>query len=230
MVKVFLLACFILLFVGQIQAIDIPIQILKASEIYRLEREKIKTYRVEQEIITKTTDRITSETHTEKRRQSGFFVSPNKYYFVIKEKNVNGVNQEVYGNFEKAERTKNDWLSKTGLVLFRFQVISDQDDLIKYSVTPKNKNSENSEMGEIWLDLKNSRIKKIIQKPTKLKKGIKSYRLELDFEDNFEFQEPTASTLEVVIQQDGIHKEIKVQAKFRSYEFNILVPSSLLKQ
>ncbi|MBE7413604.1 MAG: hypothetical protein L6Q54_06190 [Leptospiraceae bacterium] len=220
---------FLFLFNSILSTSEIPIPIIKAAEKYRSEREKLKTYQVEQEILTTTIVQNTSESQTEKRKQIGYFVSPNKYYFLIKEKKINGIEQEIYGNLEKTERQKNDWLSKNGMSLFRFQVISYHDNFIKYSVTPKQTKSHKNEKGEIWIRLKDYRIKKIISEPVLLGKEIQSYQLSLNFEDELEFQEPSQSILNVVLREKDTIKKIRIQADFRKYKFNTPIPSSITR-
>ena len=82
-------------------SIEVPELLQKSSKEYDRERRLIKNYKVFQEI----TSEIKSPTGStlEKRKQIGYFVAPDKFFFFTKEKLIN--NQLVNLSQNEVERT-----------------------------------------------------------------------------------------------------------------------------
>ncbi|MCE9499135.1 MAG: hypothetical protein K8R21_01255 [Leptospira sp.] len=211
-----------------VSAKELPFPIIKAGELFQAERSKVNNYAVRQEIKTEATDRSTGKTEIEKRRQKGFFRNPGKFVFIVEEKKINGIKQDVYGNLEKSSKVFIDWLSKEGLLQYSFLEMESNNEISKFRVTPPASKDKFSK-GELWIDKNTFKIKRVIQEPSVLKKGIKSQRLELFFEENYEFQEPSFSRLTATVRKDNSETEIKVEAEFSDYKFNIEFPPGLFK-
>jgi hypothetical protein len=116
-------------------SIEVPELIQKSSKEYDRERRLIKNYKVFQEI----TSEIKSSTGStlEKRKQIGYFVGPDKFFFFTKEKLIN--NQLVNVSQNEVERTTKkeiDWLSSEGLKKYQFSLLEEGQNYFHLYVCP----------------------------------------------------------------------------------------------
>ncbi|MCX7998300.1 MAG: hypothetical protein N3A69_05025, partial [Leptospiraceae bacterium] len=110
LVKIFLF----LLFTQNLLYAAPPEIIEKAASIYQKERRELKNYKVRHLVVSKI--QSSSQVFLEKRVQVGYFIAPDRFLFIIKEKWVNG---ELISNskeeIEKSTKRELDWLSPQGL-------------------------------------------------------------------------------------------------------------------
>jgi len=197
---------------------EIPEQIKKSALIYQKERNQIKNYRVSQD-ITSITRSMGYET-IEKRKQVGYFVSPNRYFFFTKERNVNNSPLPVNdSNPEKSIKKDIEWLSTDGIKRFDFTLIQEGVSYLHYSVSPKQNSTDTR--GEIWINKDTGKIIRMNKEPHTLKDGMEVFKTELYFDVNFSYQEPSFTRLHATFYENGKKVETKVEVLFYDYQFNV---------
>lgn len=198
----------------------------RAAELFQKEKIQIKNFKVNQEVSSKIKE--TSGTVIENRLQSGFFKSPEEYIFIVKEIEINGMKQFLAKPMiERIFKSEVDWLSKEGISSHSFQTISSDSGIVKYLVNPQ-KIQPGYYRGQLWLNPKNAKILKILKEPIIKKREMMKYSLELVFDTNYTYQEPSHTLLSAIYQIENRITEVKVEAKFQDYKFNI-DPSELPK-
>jgi len=197
---------------------EIPEQIKKSALIYQKERNQIKNYRVSQD-ITSITRSMGYET-IEKRKQIGYFVSPNRYFFFTKERIINNSPLPVNDSSpEKSLKKDIEWLSVDGTKRFDFTLIQEGGSYLHYSVIPKQNTNESK--GEIWINKETGKIIRMIKEPRTLKEGLEVFKTELYFDVNFSYQEPSFTRLHATFYENGKKVETKVEVLFYDYQFNV---------
>jgi hypothetical protein len=198
---------------------EIPALVQKAANLYNSERKLIQNYRVVQN-ITSELKNSTSVT-IEKRNQVGFFISPNQFVFVIKEKTINGKQIPITGkNTEKSQKNDLNWLSDSTISMYQFEELGKNGNISKFFVKPKAYFPDSYE-GELWIHEKTHKIIRIIKEPTVKPKGTIKYRTEIFFETNLPYQEPSYTKLNAILETpDGQKMEARVEAIFTNYLFN----------
>lgn len=190
----------------------------KAAELFQKEKKDIKSFKVEQEVISKIKE--SSSSVTEKRIQVGYYKYPDEYIFICKEIELNGIKQILAKPLiEKTSKSEVDWLSVEGLKSYSFQSFYSDSKMIKFLVSP-NKIQTGYYRGQLWLDLKTARILKIFKEPIIKKKEIISYSIELNFEKDFGYQVPSRTFLSSIYNINGKTTEVQVEAAFKNYLFN----------
>lgn len=197
-----------------------PEIIEKAASIYQKERRELKNYKVRHLVVSKI--QSSSQVFLEKRVQVGYFIAPDRFLFIIKEKWVNG---ELVSNskedVEKSSKRELDWLSPQGLKEYQFTYIDGNETVAKYKVSTAKKHRDYYS-GEIWLDPITYKIIKIIKQPTELPQGYEKFQTELYFDQSLPFQEPYLSKLEAIFYNEKMEKTFAyVDASFSNYEFNV---------
>ncbi len=197
---------------------EIPEQIKKSALIYQKERNLIKNYRVSQD-ITSITRSMGYET-IEKRKQIGYFVSPNRYFFFTKERIINNSPLPVNDSSpEKSLKKDIEWLSVDGIKRFDFTLIQEGGSYLHYSVIPKQTTGESK--GEIWINKETGKIIRMVKEPRTLKEGLEAFKTELYFDVNFSYQEPSFTRLLATFYENGKKVETKVEVLFYDYQFNV---------
>ncbi len=192
----------------------------KASQLYQREKRELKNYKVKHLIVSKI--QSPSQTLIEKRIQIGYFVAPNKFLFLIKEKWINGEPIALQKEeIEKSTKRDIDWLSAKGLKDYTFKFIDGNETITKYKVIA-NKKGRDYYNGELWIDPVTYKILKIIKEPTELPSGYEKFQTELYFDSSLPYQEPYLSKLEAVFYNEKMEKtHAYVDASFSNYEFNL---------
>ncbi len=197
---------------------EIPEQIKKSALIYQKDRNQIKNYRVSQD-ITSITRSMGYET-IEKRKQIGYFVSPNRYFFFTKERIINNSPLPVNDSSpEKSLKKDIEWLSVDGIKRFDFTLIQEGGSYLHYSVIPKQNTNESK--GEIWINKETGKIIRMLKEPRTLKEGLEVFKTELYFDVNFSYQEPSFTRLNATFYENGKKVETKVEVLFYDYQFNV---------
>ena len=197
---------------------EIPEQIKKSAQIYQKERNQIKNYRVSQD-ITSITRSMGYET-IEKRKQIGYFVTPNRYFFFTKERIINNSPLPVNDSSpEKSLKKDIEWLSVDGIKRFDFTLIQEGGSYLHYSVIPKQNTNESK--GEIWINKETGKIIRMLKEPRTLKEGLEVFKTELYFDVNFSYQEPSFTRLNATFYENGKKVETKVEVLFYDYQFNV---------
>lgn len=193
--------------------------ITKAAERYQKEKRELKNYRVKQEVTSKLKEPTGSV--IEKRIQVGYFRSPEEFIFICKEIEINGMKQILNKPLiERASKTEWEWISKEGLQLHNFQILSTDSKLVKYMVSPK-KIETGFFRGQIWIQPDTGKIIKIIKEPIIKKKEMMQYFIELSFEKDYLFQVPSKTILKAIYQVNNRTTEVEVEARLQDYQFNI---------
>lgn len=214
------LLVFSVLFTNSLLYATIPEIVEKAAQLYQKERKELKNYKVKHLVVSKI--QSPSQTLVEKRVQIGYFVAPDKFLFIIKEKWINGEpvllqKEEV----EKSSKREIDWLSIKGLREYQFKFVDGNETVAKYKVT-SNKKGRDYYNGEIWIDPVTYKILKIIKEPSELPNGYEKFQTELYFDSSLPYQEPYLSKLEAIFYNEKMEKTYAyVDASFSNYEFNV---------
>jgi hypothetical protein len=197
-----------------------PDTVLYAAQIYQAERSKLQNYKVRHIVVSKLES--SSETYIEKRIQTGYFISPDKFFFLIKEKWINHQPVKVKKDeVEKSTKREIEWLSKRGIKEYKFSYIGGNEQVAKFKVQSPHINRDWYN-GEIWIHPSQYKILKIIREPSLLPVGYEKYTTELHFDTDLPFQEPYLSKLEAIfINERGEKTYVLVDASFTEYEFNI---------
>lgn len=200
-------------------SIEVPELLQKSSKEYDRERRLIKNYKVFQEI----TSEIKSPTVStiEKRKQIGYFVAPDKFFFFTKEKLIN--NQLVNVSQNEVERTTKkeiDWLSSEGLKKYQFSLLEEGQNYFHLYVLPHEKFPD-AMKGEIWIHKDTGKISRILKEPVNPKPGFESYKTEVFFDIPYLFQEPSFTRVQAVYFENAKRMEAKVEVLFSDYQFNV---------
>ena len=200
-------------------ASDIP-EIVRLSSInYEKERNEIKNYKVVQDIYSET--KSGNQVLVEKRKQIGYYISPDKFFFFVKEKSINNVQIQIKTNeMEKTTKKEIEWLSQKILSKYEFKVLEDGVSHVHYSVLPKLIFPE-ANKGEIWINKENGRIQRILKEPIKMPNGFESYKTDIFFDFNVKFQEPSFTRLQATYYENNRKIETKVEVLFSGYQFNV---------
>ncbi|HMV41571.1 MAG TPA: hypothetical protein PK079_17505 [Leptospiraceae bacterium] len=191
----------------------------RAADRFQKEKVELKNYRVKQEVASKIKE--TSGSVIEKRFQIGYFRSPDEFIFICRELEINGMKQFLNKPLiERTSKTEWDWLSKEGISLHSFQILSIESNAVKYLVSPK-KILTGFFRGQIWIQPDSGRILKIIKEPIIKKKEMMQYMIEVNFDKDYRFQMPSRTILRAVYQVGSRITEVEVDARFQDYEFNI---------
>jgi hypothetical protein len=163
--------------------IDVSDLIQKSSKEYDRERRLIKNYKVFQEI----TSEIKSPTGStqEKRKQIGYFVAPDKFFFFTKEKFIN--TQPIFVSQNEVERTTKkeiDWLSIEGVKKYQFSLLEEGQNYFHLYVLPREKFTD-AMKGEIWIHKDTGKISRILKEPVNPKPGFESYKTEVFLPRNY---------------------------------------------
>ena len=198
---------------------DIPNIIRLSSNTYEKERAEVKNYKVHQDIHSET--KSGNNTLTERRVQVGYFISPDKYFFFVKEKFINNVQIQIKTNeMEKSTKKEEEWLSSKNLGKYEFKVLEDGVSHIHFSVLPKNIFPD-ANRGEIWINKENGKIQRIIKEPVKVPNGFESYKTDIFFDFNAKYQEPSFTRLQAIYYENNRRVETKVEVLFSDYQFNL---------
>lgn len=200
-------------------AVDIPEIIKKGSIEYERERKLIKNYKVVQDIVSEL--KSGGILRTEKRKQVGYFVAPNRYFFFPKEKYINQVASPIAPNeVEKSTKKEIEWISSKGLERYDFKLLDEGNNHYHFSVSPRYDFPE-ATRGEIWVYKDSGKIIRFFKEPAKKKEGIELYRTEVYFDGFSRFQEPTFTRLQTIFAEKNQRVEAKVEVIFSEYEFNL---------
>lgn len=198
---------------------EIPELILKSSKQYDRERKQIKNYKVIQEITSEM--RSSSDVVVEKRKQVGYFVVPDKYFFFPKEKSINGRGIPTSPtDVEKTTKKEIEWLSAEGLRKYQFSLLEEGFQYHHFYVLPKEKFSD-AMKGEIWIQKETGKITRILKEPAFPKPGIEKFQTEVFFDIPFLFQEPSFTRVQAVYYENNKRIEAKVEVLFSEYQFNM---------
>ena len=198
---------------------ETPETVLKSSEIYERERKSLKNYRVFQEIRSEIKN--SEKSFLEKRKQYGYFLPPDRFLFFLKERNINGQNIPIKNQeYEKSSKKDIVWISKEGLEKHSFSFLEEDEYSIKFLVLPKVQ-FQGSHKGEIWIRKQNLKILRMIKEPTIKSGNIEEYKTEIFFDLDLPYQEPSFTKLRAIYFENGVRNEIRVEALFSGYEFNV---------
>jgi hypothetical protein len=199
-------------------SVEIPELILKSSKEYDRERKQIKNYKVLQEITSEMKTPL--GVNVEKRKQVGYFVIPDKYFFFTKEKTINGqLISASSSDVEKTTKKEIEWLSAEGLRKYQFSLIEEGFYYHHFYVLPKEKFSDATK-GEIWIQKESGKISRILKEPVSLKPGLEKFQTEIFFDIPFLFQEPSFTRVQAVYYENNKRIEAKVEVIFSEYQFN----------
>jgi hypothetical protein len=198
---------------------EIPEPLKLSSVLYEQQRKVLKNFKVHQEVRSEIIGE--SKNFLEKRKQIGYFISPDRYLFFIKSREINGEKIQIQSNeFEKNTKKDLVWISKEGLEKHKFSFLGEEQGILKFLVVPIVINSE-AQRGEIWIHKKNHKLYRIFKEPIKMPEGFESYSTEIFFDLDLIYQEPSFTKLKAVYLENGRRMEAKVEAIFYSYEFNL---------
>jgi hypothetical protein len=219
MIRTFFFGMFSLFFAINIYSVP-PETIQNAGILYKKEKSGIRNYRVKQLVLSKI--QSPSQTIIEKRFQVGYFLSPDKFLFLIKEKWING--QQIPLTKEEVEKSTKrdiDWLSPKGMQEYTFKFLAGDETVSRFQVISPKKDRDWYN-GEIWIHPISYRILKIVKEPSLFPVGYERFRTELFFDPNLPHQEPYLSKLEAVFTNEkGEKTQAYVDASFSDYEFNV---------
>lgn len=219
--------CWVIFFNTYLSADDSYPLIKRAADLFQKEKLEIKTYKVTQDVTSTIKENKT--TIVEQRIQTGYFKSPEEYIFITKELELNGIKQILTKPLvERTTKSEIDWLSKLGLTSHSFQLLSSDNKLTKYLVSPL-KIQAGYYRGQIWINPQNAKIVKILKEPIIKKREMMKYSLELNFEMNYTYQMPSHTNLTAIYQKENQSTEVKVDVNFKDYQFNIDLTKELPK-
>lgn len=219
------IAVFFLILSLSLHAGEIPEPIRRSSATYESEKKFLKNYRVLQDILSETRSGGTSQ--IEKRKQVGYFVAPNKFFFFPKEKSINNSSIVIKPNeIEKSVRTELEWISSSGLQKYEFFLLDEGLNHLHYSVSPKF-DFPGATRGELWIQKENGKLLRIFKEPFKKKEGMESLKTEVYFDYNMKYQEPSFTRLQAIFTDKNQRIETKVEVIFSNYEFNVDLEKNL---
>lgn len=219
------IAVFFFLLSLNLSAGEIPEPIRKSSATFEGERQQVKNYKVVQDILSET--RVGGGIQVEKRKQIGYFVAPNRFFFFPKEKWINNVPVPTKPNeMEKSLREELEWISQKGLQKYEFSLLEEGLNHWHYSVAPKSE-FPGASRGELWIQKENGKILRIFKEPIKKKEGIELFKTEVYFDYNIKYQEPSFTRLHAIVIENKQRIETKVEVVFSKYEFNVDLQKNL---